>query len=212
MILSRMELDTTKPETMMALAAPSRFHGAVEQSFPGEKRRRLWRLDNLRGRLYLLLLSEDAPDLTHAVEQFGFLYQEPMWETRSYDPFLDRVECGTRWRFRLVANPTVSRSREGERGRVYAHITPFYQKQWLLERSERHGFSLAEKDVQVVQSRWQRFMKGGKRQVSLLAVTYEGVLTVTDPDLMRATLTEGIGRGKAYGMGLLTLTGVARHG
>ena len=212
MILSRMELDTTKPETMMALAAPSRFHGAVEQSFPGEKRRRLWRLDNLKGRLYLLLVSEDAPDLTRAVEQFGFPKKEPAWETRGYDPFLDRITRGTRWQFRLVANPTFSRSKKGERGRIHAHSTPVNQKRWLMEQSGKHGFSLEEEGFQVVQSRWQRFMKGGKRQVSFLAVTYEGVLTVSDPDLMRAALTEGIGRGKAYGMGLLTLTGVARNG
>ena len=44
-----------------------------------------------------------------------------------------------------------------------------------------------------------------KMRVSLLAVTYEGVLRVTDAALFRRTLTEGIGRGKAYGMGLLTV-------
>ena len=49
--------------------------------------------------------------------------------------------------------------------------------------------------------------KGAERErpVSLLAVTYEGLLTVTDAALFRRTLTEGIGRGKAYGLGLLTV-------
>lgn len=48
-------------------------------------------------------------------------------------------------------------------------------------------------------------VSGGGRPVSLLSVTFEGFLTVTDADLFRCTLTEGIGRGKAYGMGMLTV-------
>ena len=43
------------------------------------------------------------------------------------------------------------------------------------------------------------------RLVDLLSVTFEGLLTVTDAELFRKTLTEGIGRGKAYGMGMLTV-------
>ena len=61
MYLSRVELDLTRRSTMEALAAPQKLHGAVESAFAGERRRRLWRLDRLGERLYLLLLSEDAP-------------------------------------------------------------------------------------------------------------------------------------------------------
>ena len=42
-------------------------------------------------------------------------------------------------------------------------------------------------------------------QVKLLGVTYEGLLTVTDAEKFREALTGGIGRGKAYGLGLLTV-------
>ena len=71
MYLSRAELDPTRRSTMIALTSPQKFHGAVENSFSGERRRRLWRLDRLNGKLYLLLLSEDAPELSGVVEQFG---------------------------------------------------------------------------------------------------------------------------------------------
>ena len=51
------------------------------------------------------------------------------------------------------------------------------------------------------------FFKGGpkRNRVTLLSVAYEGLLTVTDAEAFRHTLTEGVGRGKAYGMGLLTI-------
>lgn len=205
MILSRMELDPTKRETRLALAAPSRFHGAIESAFPGERRRRLWRLDVLHGTPYLLILSEDCPDLTGAVTQFGIPERQPLWESRDYSPLLSRAVAGSHWRFRLTANPTVSKSRAGERGKVLAHITPHFQKQWLMKQSGKRGFSLCEDEFEVVSSQWLHFDKKGRNAVTLLSVTFEGVLTVTDEVLFRKTLTEGIGRGKAYGMGLLTL-------
>ena len=43
------------------------------------------------------------------------------------------------------------------------------------------------------------------RPVTLLAVTYEGILQVTDPEAFKALLCEGVGRGKAYGLGLMTI-------
>lgn len=105
MYLSRVELDPTRRSTMAALSAPQKLHGAVESAFAGERRRRLWRLDRLGERLYLLLLSEDAPELSGVVEQFG---TGAVAETRSYDPLLQRVEPGSCWQFRLTANPTKS--------------------------------------------------------------------------------------------------------
>lgn len=52
MYLSRIALDTGRRETARALYTPSLLHGAVESSFPGERERRLWRIDRLRGQTY----------------------------------------------------------------------------------------------------------------------------------------------------------------
>ena len=41
--------------------------------------------------------------------------------------------------------------------------------------------------------------------MTLLSVTYDGILTVTDPEKFRVSMINGIGRGKAYGNGLLTI-------
>ena len=43
------------------------------------------------------------------------------------------------------------------------------------------------------------------RKVAVKKVTYEGVLQVTDPEQFRALLCQGMGRGKAYGLGLMTV-------
>ena len=124
--------------------------------------------------MYLLLLSEDAPELSGVVEQFG---TGAAAETRSYDPLLQRVEPGSCWQFRLTANPTKSckdPQNPAARGTVAAHCTTQYQKQWLLERAAKHGFALREEEFTVTRVQWQHFAKHGTRPVTLLAVTYEG--------------------------------------
>ena len=39
---------------------------------------------------------------------------------------------------------------------------------------------------------------------------FDGVLRITDVELFRKSLLSGMGRGKAYGMGLLTLAPLSR--
>lgn len=205
MYLSRVELDTSRRNTMIALAAPQKFHGALESSFPGERRRRLWRLDYLGGRLYMLVLSEEKPDLSNVINQFGTGKQT---ESRNYDTLLQKITPDSYWHFRLIANPTKScknLSKPNERGTVVAHRTVEFQKKWLLDRAKKNGFEIEEEMFDVKEMRWNHFAKSGKRVVSLLAVTYEGTLKVTDVEKFQALLCNGIGRGKAYGMGMLTV-------
>ena len=50
------------------------------------------------------------------------------------------------------------------------------------------------------------FRKGdNRRRVHIATARYRGTLEVTDPDKLRATLVDGIGRARGYGCGLLTL-------
>ena len=207
MYLSRAELDPTR------LISPQKFHGAVENAFAGARRRRLWRLDQLGEKLYLLLLSEERPDLSGVVEQFG---TGAAPESRNYDPLLARITPGSRWQFRLAANPTKSckdAQKPAARGTVAAHCTTQYQKQWLLERAAKHGFAVSEGSFAVTRKQTYHFKKNGTRPITLLAVTYEGILQVTDPEAFKALLCEGVGRGKAYGLGLMTiLHGGRSHG
>lgn len=201
MYLSRIELNIGLRATMKALVSPSKFHGAIESSFSGDRARRLWRIDDLHGKKYLLLLSESIPNLSHFAEQFGYLEK---YETKGYSALLAKIRNGENWRFRLTANPTVSKSH----GKIMAHITPEYQKKWLMDRAERCGFSVNVNEFQTVQSKWYNFSKkdGDKSaNIRLLSVTFEGLLTVTDAEKFKETLCRGIGREKAYGQGLLTI-------
>ena len=205
MYMTRLEMDRTKRATMLALSSPNMLHGAVESSFPGERKRRLWRIDELYGRCYLLVVSEDAPQMAAAAAQFA--PEGASWQTRSYDAFLAKIRPGSQWHFRIVANPTVSTSRgEGQRGKITPHVSVRWQKQWLMDRASGHGFSLEENGFQILRRGVVSFGHGPAHQrVTLNTCEYEGRLTVTDVSLFRQTLTRGIGRGKAYGLGMLTI-------
>lgn len=201
MYLSRITLNPALRETMKALVSPSIFHGAIENSFDGARARRLWRIDDLNGKKYILIVSEAMPNLKAFAEQFGYAGE---YETKDYSPLLDRILDGGKWQFRLTANPVVSKSH----GKIMAHITPEYQKKWLDSRAEKLGFSLDEAEFQTVQSKWYDFRKksgAGSSRVRLLSVTFEGILTVTDAKQFKEALCNGIGREKAYGQGLLTI-------
>ena len=210
MYLSRIRLNTSSRKTMQALAAPNLFHGAVEIAEKGERTRKLWRIDTLHGEKYLLILSENEIDFSSVSEQFGYGSE---YECKCYDKLLERISNGSKWQFRLRANPTVQSKKypdKKDRGKVLAHITTTHQEEWLLKKAEKNGFSLSEGEWLVTESRWYRFKKNKeqKSEVRLLAVTYEGILTVTDEAAFRNALISGIGREKAYGMGLLTIAGI----
>lgn len=215
MYLSRVMLDITRRDTMLALQNPAMFHGAVEQAFEPRTGRLLWRLDTLGERRCLLLLSAEKPRLNDLAAQFGT--KEPP-ETRDYDPLLGRIAAGSRWQFRLHANPTYSSKSKDGRGKVHACTLvrmpenykpgmpePKTQIGWLMRQAEARGFAAEEDAFDVTGTRWYTFIKKTGERVRLLGVTYEGMLTVTDAEKFREALLDGIGRGKAYGMGLLTV-------
>ncbi|WP_409456193.1 type I-E CRISPR-associated protein Cas6/Cse3/CasE [Tamilnaduibacter salinus] len=74
-------------------------------------------------------------------------------------------------------------------------------EQWLVNRSEAWGFTL-DTTPQLSgyrQHQWQR----KQRQIRFSSVDYEGVITVADPERLRAALFNGVGRSRAFGCGML---------
>lgn len=215
MYLSRIALDPSRRNTARALVSPQVLHGAVEASFPNDpsmhRLRSLWRIDHLSDRCYLLVLSSQQPDLSSVAEQFGYNCDVPRWETKSYATHISQLQTGEVFRFRLRANPVRSSFAEKDersgRGKVFAHVTAEQQKDWLLGRAPEHGFALDIDKFDVVHSEWLSFRKAGARgsEVSLRVAEFEGLLTITNVEQFRAMLTQGLGRAKAYGCGLLTV-------
>ncbi|GAD17061.1 hypothetical protein FD05_GL001854 [Lentilactobacillus otakiensis DSM 19908 = JCM 15040] len=218
MYLSRVEIDINNRQKTKELTHLGAYHNWVEQGFPNEiadhkRLRHLWRIDRLAGKTYLLVLSQEAPNL----DQLGAYGVEKTAMTKSYDPFLDQVKEGQIMQFRLTANPTHAISQPGKnQPRIVPHVTVNQQRQWLAERAAKLGFQVVKtataglmdseeiENFDIVSRDWP-ILKRGHRTIRLSRVTYEGLLRVDDLDTFKQTLMNGIGREKAFGMGLMTV-------
>lgn len=206
--LSRVEIDYKKPKSQIDLKSVGAFHNWVEQSFPEEwgnreRSRKLWRVDVLRGKHYLLIVSDSKPDLRR-LETYGVAGTA---SAKNYDKFLNSLRNGMRMHFRVTLNPVVSISDTPDartsRGRVVPHVTYAQQMNFLLDRAQKLGFSLNENEFTIIERGYSLFMKSVK-PIRLSKAVYQGVLTISDADVMRKTLVEGIGKKKAYGFGMMT--------
>ena len=204
MFISRIELDLGNNDTRQAIASPHKLHAAVENCFH-EKNRTLWRLDRIRCNLYMLLVSAHKPCFDGFSEQF--CSPGETGETKSYEGFLSSIKNGQKLRFRLCGNPVHSVGEPGAgRGKVKPHASVRYKKEWLVKKSGKHGFALEENQFEIVETGVRQFgKKGSKSQIRISQSVFEGVLTVTDRELLALALISGIGRAKAYGCGLITV-------
>lgn len=209
MFLSRVQIDTDDRSKISEIRSLVHIHGWVEQCFPREFEadicsRKLWRIDFLRGKKYLLIVSETEPDFV-ILERYGV---KGTACSKPYMPFINSLKEGQRARFRVTLNPVISIKSNKEyskRGKVVPHVTVEQQRQFLLNRADANGFILHEDDFTVVERSYIPFEKSGNRYLKLSRASYEGVLTIKDIEVFKNTLLKGFGKKKAYGFGMMTV-------
>ncbi|MCF1675466.1 MAG: type I-E CRISPR-associated protein Cas6/Cse3/CasE [Tetragenococcus koreensis] len=207
MYLSQVEVDTNNRYKIQDLTHLGAYHNWVEQSFPNEmslkeRSRKLWRIDQLKGKKYLLVVSPERPDL-NLLETYGV---EGSARTKKYDSFLNTLNVSTKARFKVVLNPVISKKQEGKvRGRVLPYLSEEDQLNFLFNRAEKNGFLLNAEDFFITERSFEVLKKSHQKDLRLSKVTYEGILEVSNVNTFRKTLTEGFGKKKAYGFGMMTV-------
>lgn len=111
-----------------------------------------------------------------------------------------------RYRFSTIVNPT-------RRSALTARLVPIKDREeierWFADRAIRDwGFEASQESSFVERVNVLQFQKNN-RQITVMQAHVQGVLTVTDREKFVKSFTEGIGRGRAYGCGLLQLTPIA---
>ena len=181
----------------------------------------LYRLEKAPNRLIAVLVqSELPPDWTHLPTNWNSSAQPP--ETKEITEALGNIGDGATLRFKLLANPTrkigTKSAPDGTKNngkRVELRTEPEWL-QWLERKAQQSGFHLksvqAAAHVADVQS--GRDLKstgiklrqdGATTRVTFSGVNFEGRLEVIDQTLFQTCLHTGIGPGKAFGYGLLSL-------
>jgi CRISPR system Cascade subunit CasE len=188
----------------------------------------LFRIDTLPrvvpSRHGIIVQSAIEPDWDYAFHNAPKLLTGPPM----VKPFNLSFAVGQQLRFRLRANPTKRVAAKNERlggvmaGKRVGLTTETEQLRWLLDKGERGGFRIPGEwvnakrpetnepvllpnfRVDVVPEGRDRNGKPGHAG-EFLAVRFEGVLVVTDPGTFSDTLAGGLGSGKAFGFGLLSV-------
>lgn len=205
MFLSRLLLNATSRRVWTEISRPYELHRTLMRAFlpaqASENERILFRLDRDReedmGAILLLVQSQEEPNWTSLETARGFLREPPQCK-----PFTPIFHPGQVLRFRLRANPTVKRQ-----GKRFGLMKEEEQLGWLRRKGEVGGF--APLSVVVIPERQMEDKKtddtGHSHDLTLTAVRFDGVLQITDLTTFNRTLEQGVGSGKGFGFGLLSV-------
>ena len=227
MHLSRLAINPRSREAQQDLADVYGMHRTVMSAFPQvdglrDARAELGVLHRLElgersGDVVLLVQSGVSPDWSHLARGYLAVSAGTMENpaTKDVSKSLDALHDGQLLRFRLRANPTrkieTRSTPDGRRqnGRRVDLRTEELQLEWLYRRAGQSGFALYPTqpggDVPAVRIGAGEKVSGRRRRISLATVLFDGLLEVTGSDAFRHAIATGIGPGKAFGCGLMSI-------
>jgi CRISPR system Cascade subunit CasE len=226
MYLSKLLLDLRDRQARGDLARPYDMHRTLMNAYG------LPRVDNRCDLLFRVEPSRTGPPVvlvqTRDEPEWSRLPSGYLLELEQPKKIDLPVTVGQRLRFRLRANPTKRVAAKNERlggvmaGKRVGLASEAEQIRWLLRKGESGGFRVpgewvdnhhpaTGEAIQLPNFRVDAIPEGRDRnskpghQGDFSAVRFEGILVVTDADAFRATVAAGVGSGKAFGFGLLSV-------
>ena len=148
---------------------------------------------DIRGRKILLLADRAPADQTEG--GYG--------KVQACRPFADDFLGHDRYGFKVIVNPTRRDSKSGK-------LLPIKGREaiaaWFAERAQASwGFAVASEHLQVERIEVLQFKDKAQRSVTLAQAHVCGQLQVTDRAQFQKSFTQGIGRGRSFGCGLLQI-------
>lgn len=198
MFLSKLELNPGCQRVRGELSNIYEVHRTIMRAFPDEAEgpgRVLFRIESCKEECVTILVqSSKEPDWSKPVVPVDFFIRRP--QAKVFDPLLVKAE---RLIFRLMANPTVKKD-----GRRWGLTSEEDLRGWMQRKAAENGFSLVS--LRIVP---HRPIEGEKNNagsaLKFASVTYEGILVIEDIAKFRDVLETGIGSGKGFGFGLLSI-------
>jgi CRISPR system Cascade subunit CasE len=201
MHLTRLTLDPRSAQARRDLGDAYEMHRTLARAFVADAQsapaRFLWRLEagaNAWATPVVLVQAATEADWSPLLALPNYLQQPVESKCLTLEEWL---EGSARYRFRLQANPTVTRQ-----GKRHGLAGEAEQLAWLQRQGERHGFDV---EAALVTASDVLTSRKGEGRISVQRVCFEGVLQVQNLDAFGRTLTAGIGSAKAFGCGLLSV-------
>jgi CRISPR system Cascade subunit CasE len=201
MYLSKLMLNSRNTQVYRDIGNAHALHQRIMQGFPDEQRnqpRADWNiLYRQEPDSQIVLVQSDITPDWHRLPQDYLEHHE----TKSLALMLTHIKAGMTLQFRLKANPS---KREHGTGKTRAITHRTEQVAWLERQASQHGFKLLDVDVIPVPNIYGRKAKT-PASIKIVGVLYQGALQVSNPELFTQALRCGIGRGRSYGCGLLSI-------
>jgi len=228
LFLSRLVLNPRSRQVQRDLVDCRSMHQQLMKAFPiassllaREEFGVLYRVevDWQTGEPTVLVQSNVEPDWTRGLHDEFLLSGSPRENptTKSIGPIYDGLNDGARLRFRLRANPTKRLHLRNERagdlaGKRVELVSEQEQADSLLRKGTAQGFAVVSASVlagDVFGWKQSGNRKDPAHRLTFATAVFDGVLEITDRSAFRQAVAAGIGPGKAYGFGLLS---IAPHG
>lgn len=224
MYLSRLWLNLRSLQVQRDLRSPHELHRTVMRAFPDildpdlEARAYygvLHRLEEMpdTGRVLLYVQSTFPPDWQALPTSYCLAgeagHENP--SVKSVSESYESIRAGRALRFRLYANPTKKVETKSlpdgtkRNGRRVPLRSSDELLTWLRRKAEQGGFRLLEVQITGIGAAHRARATVDGKKLTFEGVQFEGRLEVQDPEAFGAVLRSGIGSGKAYGYGLLSV-------
>ena len=194
MYLTQIKLNLNNHLLFKNLTSRSEYHAWLSSAFSSliilqQKPKFLWRIDLLNKKPIILLVSENEPN-----KEILMKYATDV-KTIDYQKFIDKLQNEQTLRFCLTGNPV---QHKNNKRFVISKVNE--QLKWLNYQADRFGFEITQANI-------ARFEDShiNKYNFTVRAVTFTGILKITDVDKFKQALVRGSGHEKAYGCGLLTV-------
>jgi CRISPR system Cascade subunit CasE len=202
MFLSQLILNERQSLVYRDLGNAHKFHQRIMQAFPDQEDRASPREDwhilfrHEPDRDVVLVQSALEPDWSKLPD--GYLKHHAV---KAVNLGADQLSAPRLFQFRLLANPS---KRDAKSKKTIGFYHRPDQLAWLERQGDRCGFRLHNTDV-IPAPNVFGIKKQGTAPIRITTALFQGVLEVTDSDLLFSALKTGIGRGRSYGCGLLSL-------
>ncbi|MEU8501554.1 type I-E CRISPR-associated protein Cas6/Cse3/CasE [Streptomyces lavendulae] len=153
---------------------------------------------------HLLIQSNHQPDLTKLPTTYGTATTKPL------DTLLDALRPGLTIRYRCVASPVRkpgATTRAAYKLPAVVALTGSAADEWWLRQADSAGLKITNLHAQPLDTAHgtRNPHSGDRQRIHHARTRFDGTATVLDPQQLRTKILEGIGRGKSYGCGLLSI-------
>lgn len=201
MFLVRIDIPLSARKTAGCLQNAQLMHKLVTDCFKSSQKEKhiVYRKRVQNNRLFIYAYADSEVQIENLPES---------WEVkeRNVMHWLKSFSKGQIVGFDLCTSPFRKVKMEGKKNSVRKILRTKEERMlWLQRKAEANGFEILSVEEEPYEKTYARHCKDKGAEMYMDSYRYSGVLQIIDDGKFRAAVRNGIGPGKAYGLGMLLI-------